>query len=226
MGYPALMETATFPASSRRRIGLALMAYGIVGVVLAVVVAVAGVYAALRLDDVLARAEAQRTELVATLDATGELLGSLVRTLDTAKPGFDQTATLTTNLAQLATDISGTADALAGRLDVQILGLQPFAGLGVQVQGIARQTSGLADGLTALTPSISGLTGDITAVGQGLQSLQQRLGAVEERIAAIGPLDEYGRLALLVLALVVLLDIWLAIPAAVAIEVGRRLRRA
>ena len=44
-------------------------------------------------------------------------------------------------------------------------------------------------------------------------------------MAALGPFDAYGRWLFIGLVLVVLLDVWLAIPAALAIVVGRRLRR-
>ena len=58
-------------------------------------------------------------------------------------------------------------------------------------------------------------------------SLYKRLASAEtsERIDALGPFDQTGRILAIGLVLIVLLDLWLAIPAVTAIVVGRRLRR-
>ena len=219
------MTEPLFAPDSRRRLGLALVAYGIVGLVLAVAVAVAGLMAALRVDDVTARIEAQRVELVAAVGTTTELVGTLADTLDVARPGLDQVTTSAGRLSALADQISTTADDLAGRLDVQILGLQPFAGMGVQVRGIAEQTRGLASDLETIAPAITAASQGTGSIADGLRSLETRLSSLEARMAALGPFDEYGRWLFVGLILVVLLDLWLAIPAALAIVVGRRLRQ-
>jgi methyl-accepting chemotaxis protein len=214
-----------FAPDTRRRLALALIAYGVVGLVLAVAVAVAGVMGALRIDDVTARIEAQRVELVAAVGTTTDLVGTLADTLVVARPGLDQVTTSAGRLSALADQISTTADDLAGRLDVQILGLQPFAGMGVQVRGIAEQTRGLSSDLETIAPAITAASESTGSIADGLWSLETRLSNLEARMAALGPFDEYGRWLLVGLVLVVLLDLWLAIPAALAIVVGRRLRR-
>jgi methyl-accepting chemotaxis protein len=214
-----------FAPDTRRRLALALIAYGVVGLVLAVAVAVAGVMGALRIDDVTARIEAQRVELVAAVGTTTDLVGTLADTLVVARPGLDQVTTSAGRLSALADQISTTADDLAGRLDVQILGLQPFAGMGVQVRGIAEQTRGLSSDLETIAPAITAASESTGSIADGLRSLETRLSNLEARMAALGPFDEYGRWLLVGLVLVVLLDLWLAIPAALAIVVGRRLRR-
>jgi hypothetical protein len=203
---------------------MALIAYGVVGLILAVTVAVAGIVAALRVDDVTVRVEAQRLELVSAVGTMTGLVGTLAETLDQARPGLDQVTTAAGRLSALADQISTTADDLAGRLDVQILGLQPFAGMGVQVRGIAEQTRGLSGDLTTIAPAITAASQGTGAIADGLRDLEVRLTTLEARMAALGPFDEYGRWLFIGLVLVVLLDIWLAIPAAIAIVVGRRLR--
>jgi len=225
MGYAAVMTEPLFAPDSRRRLGLALVAYGIVGLVLAVTVATAGILAALRTDDAMARLEAQRTELVAAVATTTDLVGTLADTLDQARPGLEQVTVSAGRLSALSDQISTTADELAGRLDVQILGLQPFAGLGVQVRGIAEQTRGLQGDLATIAPAITAASEGTGRIADGLRTLETRLTTLEGTIGALGPFDEYGRWLFIGLVLVVLLDIWLAIPAALAIVVGRRLRR-
>jgi methyl-accepting chemotaxis protein len=214
-----------FTPDSRRRLGLALVVYGVVGLVLAVVIAVAGLIGALRIDDVTARIEAQRVELVAAVSTTTDLVGTLADTLDVARPGLEQVTTSAGRLSALADQISTTADDLAGRLDVQILGLQPFAGMSVQVRGIAEQTRGLAGDLETIAPAITAASQGTGRIADDLRSLETRMVGLEARMAALGPFDEYGRWLFVGLVLVVLLDVWLAIPAALAIVVGRRLHR-
>jgi hypothetical protein len=214
-----------FPPASSRRLGLALVVYGVIGLLLALTVGGAGIIAALRVDDVAARVEAQRAELVAAVATTTQLVGTLADTLDQARPGLDQVTVSASRLSALADQISTTADDLAGRLDVQILGLQPFAGMGVQVRGIAEQTRGLKDDLATIAPAITAASAGTGSIADDLRDLEARMTTLEARMAALGPFDEYGRWLFIGLVLVVLLDVWLAIPAGLAIVVGRRLRQ-
>jgi hypothetical protein len=225
MGYAARMSEPLFSPDSRRRLGLALVAYGVVGIVLAVVIAGTGLWAALRVDDVSARIESQRTELVAAVATTTDLVGTLADTLDRARPGLEQVTISASRLSTLADQISTTADDLAGRLDVRILGLQPFAGMSTQVRGIADQTRGLQGDLATIAPAITAASDGTGSIADGLRALETRLGTLEARMSALGPFDEYGRWLFIGLVLVVLLDVWLAIPAALALVIGRRLRR-
>jgi hypothetical protein len=210
---------------SRRRIGGALIAYGVVGVVLAALVAAAGLYGALRLDDALARVEAERAELAATVAAAADALAGVITTMDASRPGVDRLTSLTTQLSGVAGDIGTAADDLASRMDVNVLGFQPFAGLGDQMSAIGGQVRGVAAELEAMGPAVAAVGSGTAGISTSLVTLQARLAAVSQRIDALGPFDQTGRILAIGLVLVVLLDLWLAIPAVTAIVVGRRLRR-
>lgn len=238
MSYPPGVDTASaalaaadeptplrLSRTSRRRIGAALIAYGMVGAILALLVAGAGLWGALRLDDAMARIEAQRVELVGTIGAAADALASTIATVDAARPGFDQLASLTARLGGVAGDAGSAVDDLAGRMDVSVLGFQPFAGLGAQMSGVAGQLRSVSDELAAVGPAVDGVAAGTAGVMTSLAALQARLEAVSGRIEALGPFDQTGRILAGGLALVILLDLWLVIPAVTAVVVGRRLRR-
>lgn len=242
MPYPRAVEPAPAPApatpppsdertpllvsrSSRRQIGSALIAYGIVGTILAILVAGAGLWGAFRLDDTLSRVEAQRVELAATVGAAADALASVVTTVEASRPGIDQLSGLTTKLSGVAGDIGTAADDLASRMDVSVLGFQPFAGLGAQMSGIGTQIRGVATDLEAIGPAVTAVADGTAGITTSLATLQARLDALSARIEALGPFDQTGRALAVGIVLLVLLDLWLAIPALTAIVVGRRLRR-
>jgi ABC-type transporter Mla subunit MlaD len=211
--------------SSRQRVGAALIAYGVVGTLLAILVAGAGLYGAVRLDDALARIEAERAELASTVAAAADALASVTATLEASRPAIDGLTGLTGQLATVARDIGTSADDLAARMDVTVLGFQPFAGLGEQMRGIGGQVNGVATELEAMAPAVGAVAQGTAGIGASLVTLQARLDAVSQRIEAMGPFDQTGRILAIGLVLVVLLCLWLAIPAVTAIFVGRRLRR-
>jgi methyl-accepting chemotaxis protein len=217
---PLLMSRA-----SRRRIGAALVAYGIVGTILAVLVAAAGIFGAFRLDDALARIEAERAELAATVAAAADALARVSATFEASRPGLDRLTSMTGQLSTVAGDIGLAADDLASRMDVSVLGFQPFAGLGDRMSGIGDQMQSVASDLQGIGPAVSAVADGTAGISASLVTLQARLDAVAARIDALGPFDETGRILAVGLLLVVLLDLWLAIPALTAIVVGRRLRR-
>lgn len=211
--------------ASRKRIGAALVAYGIVGTILAFMVAGAGLYGAVRLDDAVSRVEAQRAELAATVGAAADALASVVSTVEASRPGIDRLTSMTGQLSGVAGDIATAANDLAGRMDVSVLGFQPFAGLGAQMSAIGSQVGGVAADLEAIGPAVAAVADGTAGISASLVTLQARLAAVSERIDALGPFDQTGRILAIGLVLIVLLDLWLAIPAVTAIVVGRRLRR-
>ncbi len=211
--------------SSRRQIGSALIAYGIVGTILAILVAGAGLWGAFRLDDTLSRVEAQRVELAVTVGAAADALASVVTTVEASRPGIDQLSDLTSKLSGVAGDIGTAADDLASRMDVTVLGFQPFAGLGAQMSGIGAQIRSVATDLDAIGPAVTAVADGTAGISTSLSTLQARLDAVSARIDALGPFDQTGRALAIGIVLLVLLDLWLAIPALTAIVVGRRLRR-
>ncbi len=217
--------SASLSLPNSRRVGAALVAYGLVGLVLAVALAAAGVMAALGLGDSAARLDADRVELVATVSTTATLVDTVADTLDTARPGLDRVTTSAGRLASLADQISATADTLAGRLDIQVLGVQPFAGMSDEVRGISAQTRGLSEDLSRIAPAVTAASEGSAETADGLRALGARLSTLGSRLDSLGTLEAYGRWLTLGVALAVLLDLWLAIPAAAAIVVGRRVLR-
>ena len=173
------------PSHHRRRLlGLGLVAYGVIGLILFVAVAVA-------IDRPLERAQAlsasldqERAQLVATMSQAQTALadmslgvGGVDTSLSDAKGATERAATIASSLA---TNMFGLRDAMS----LSIFGAQPLIGLAGGFDTSGQQLSTLGTELTTIGTSLDANRGAVTTASTDLGQLAQSLGSLTSLVSA------------------------------------------
>ncbi|HEU0244768.1 MAG TPA: hypothetical protein VFQ75_12770, partial [Candidatus Limnocylindrales bacterium] len=111
-----------------RRMGTTLLVFGVIGMVVAGIVAaglIGGAIAARNLDERLA---AERVRLVKTLDRVDDAMAQTATTIENAGATLDTTSGTLASASGVLAQVAATSDDLSGSLDFSILGSQPLAG--------------------------------------------------------------------------------------------------
>ena len=222
------MTAGPTPGSLRaglRRLGAGLIAYGVVGLALALVAAIGLVYAAGRLTSVGDRVDRQITTVIDTLERTSTALAdasasatSFAVTIERTPPAVRQTAQA---IADLRTDLRSVQDQMAG---IVILGRSPLS-------GVSDAFGRMASNLDGLDTRLELIATDLESNRAALLRNADSLGAFGDQLAAISTELEGGlvedsledvRIAVVIVSVVVLA--WMTLPAAGALWLGRWLR--
>jgi hypothetical protein len=202
-----------------------LLGYGVLSLVLAVLVLVGTIVIATRLDASAERLLDRVERIATTLETTAGALDQGVasterfeRTLDDLAPTLQRTTFALRSGSGTLTEFAATADRIS------ILGSRPFASL------TASLTTTAAD-LLALATSLDGNATTLETSRAAIAQMRTALPPVAERLRALRTnlepdvrsiLDD---VALIVPVAGILFAVWLGIPGAGAIELGRRIRR-
>jgi len=204
---------------------MAMLALGLVGMVLATVVAVGlfgGAIAARNLDQRLADDKAR---LVAMLERVDTTVGQLVTTTG---HGADTLATTSDTLASAGTvlgQVADTATELSTSIDISILGSRPLAGAAARFGQLATDVSGFQVKAEALAQNLAVNTTDVRGLATEIEALRADIATLKDRIAGF---ETTGALVSLLIGGFVLLGLlvaWLAVAAAFLAWAGLRLRR-
>jgi hypothetical protein len=208
-----------------RRLATGLIAYGIIGLVLALIAAIALIYASGRLSAMAGRAEAQMDTVVETLDRTAAVLTdasasatSFAVTLERTPPVVRQTAA---TIVQIREDLR-SAQAQMG--DVQILGRQPLAGVADAFGRMASNLDGLDTRLELIAGDLESNRSALLANAASLGALGEQLGTIAEQLQTGVVGESVDDLRIAVIIVMVVLLVWITIPAAGALWLGAWLR--
>jgi hypothetical protein len=209
-----------------RRLSLGLIAYGIIGLVLALVGALALTWVGGRVGGVADRTGEQVEAIVSTLDQTALVLSSMgtsatsfAGTLERTPPAVRQTAQTVGNLRENLILVESQLSA------INILGARPLANaanlfgqMATDLEGLDRRLEVIAADLDNNRAALLDNSTKLQSLGTELEGLADglRAGVVEESLADI---------QLILAALSVLLVVWLAFPAAGALALGWWIRR-
>jgi hypothetical protein len=209
-----------------RRLSLGLIAYGIVGLVLAVVGAFALMWVGGRVGGIADRTGEQVESIVSTLDQTALVLSSMgtsatsfAGTLERTPPAVRQTAQTVGNLRENLVLVESQLSA------INILGARPLANaanlfgqMATDLQGLDTRLEVIAGDLDNNREALADNSTKLQALGTELEGLADGLrgGVVEESMADI---------QLILAVLSVLLVVWLAFPAVGALALGWWIRR-
>jgi hypothetical protein len=196
----------------RRRLGLVLMVWGVVG--LAVLGTALGfVNGALSGSGGPIGLDNQRQQLVLLLDASADALEGARNAAATADDSLVSAGGAAGSAASFMQELSGTMTELATSLRISILGSQPFAAPADDMDRVAASAARVAADLDVAATGIR-LGGEDMAVLAGeLEEMQQEVRTLREGLG--GTIDTRGwqLLATVVLA-------WLAVPAVISLVVG------
>jgi type IV secretory pathway VirB2 component (pilin) len=204
-----------------RRLGAALVAFGVVGLVLVAAAVVMLLAAGPSLDELGAVSE--------RAGPTRQALADAQRTLDDLSKSADALegtlASSRTSLADAAVASRSLADALTGvsaAMGIEILGNRPFAGVG---QGLGTASDGVrrvADDLTALGERLGTHAGDAHRIAGDAAALRDSVQRIDASLQGPPGFGLAGSVAVVRLVLMGLLA-WLGVLAGACVLVGRRL---
>ena len=222
-------------SSARRPLGLrgglgrlatGLIAYGLVGLVVAALGLGGLLWINGRINTAADRATTTIAELTATLDRTATALEDASATAGTFATTIDNAST---TLDQAATTISTVQPQLAALQDqfrsINILGAQPLSraadlmgSIATSISGLDQRLDGVSSALRANHDALQANRDSLAALGTQMRSLADRLksGVLEESLA-----DLQAVVTILILVFVM----WAVVPAIGALLFGIWLRR-
>ena len=226
--------TAPSPAVRRRRglraglrrLRIGLLAYGSVGLLLALVGLAALVWVNGRMSALAERVDAEVGQLADAIESSATALKdagasatSFTTTLERTPPSVRQAAVTVRNLRPSLRDLETQLSA------INILGSQPFGRAAALFGTMATDLEGLDTQLDLIATDLDGNRGALAANARSLDALGTRLAAQAARLRSGMVHDGVEDVrALLLLALVAFLA-WTAVPAVGALALGWWLRR-
>jgi methyl-accepting chemotaxis protein len=208
----------------RSRLGTALLLFGVIGMVLAAVIAaglVGGAISARNLND---RLQSEQVQLVEMLGRLNDSVDHLATSTDNAGQTLRTTQAVVEAVGGVASGLGSTASRLGSALDVNILGQRPFAGAAESLGSVSTQLDTLGTQVTALATNVETNADDMSQVAVRVREMSQDLKTITDRIEAFDRTGEVVSLIVGGILLGGLLVAWIAIAAAFCAWVGWRLR--
>lgn len=208
------------------RLATGLIAYGLIGLAVAVLGLVALGWASGRIAGLADTVDAEASQLVVTLDRTADALRDAGISATAFASTLERTPPSVRQAAQTIRTLRPNLEAIAAQLDsINILGTQPLSGPAQLFGEMAADLDGLDTRLDLIADD---LDSDRTALLQNADSLRDlgdRTEVLADRVRTgfiQGGLDDLR--AVLVLTILVFVG-WTAVPAAGALALGVWLRR-
>ncbi len=209
-----------------RRLSRGLIAYGVVGLLVAALGLAAMVWINGRIESLGDRVSSSVDELVVTLDRTAVALDDAATTAGTFTTTIEQSAEALSAAADTIAGVRGNLETLESVLRaVDILGLTPLGPAADAVGGIANAIEGLDTRLASIADSLEGNQAALAANAESLQRVADSTAAMADRLRSgvvEASLDDVQAVLVVVLLLMVA---WTSVPAFGALGVGIWLRR-
>jgi hypothetical protein len=212
-------------ARDRRRLGMAMLAYGVLGTLLFAGLLVGLVAAGSVLSDAPDRAAAGIDRVVRVLDSTADTLASVELTLDNAGTTLTTTAQTIDGAASTLTGIGGNLDSIGtGLTAFSILGATPLATVGGSVSSLADQVSGIGGQIGGISSGLTTNATDTASVATEIAGLRSDLRELRDALVGLD-LAAFGRTVSLVRYAMVAVVAWLAVGSIGLAWFGWRLRK-
>lgn len=223
---PAAAPPPPVSRAGLRRLSTGLVAYGAIGLAIAIVGLFALLYAGQRISGLAERTTTQVESIIGTLDRTATVLDdagatavSFASTLERMPPIVDQAATTLGNL-------QGSLRAIESQLAAfSILGATPLTDVAERFGQIAADLDGLDTRLGLLATDLGDNKERLLANAESLRALGAQLSVLADDLRAGVIEDSLADVQLVLTILFLLLVAWTAVPAAGALGVGLWLRR-
>ena len=229
MTIPAPEVVARRPVTLRRglrRLSTGLIAYGLIGLALALIGAFALVWVGGRVGAVADRTGEQVELIVSTLDETANVLASMGTsatsfsgTLERTPPAVRQTAATVANLRANLTLVQGQLAA------INILGARPLADAANLFGQMAADLEGLDGRLEVIAADLDANRTALLDNSTRLQALGTELDGVADGLRAGSIEESLADVQLILIVLSGLLIVWALLPAVGALGLGWWLRR-
>jgi len=210
---------------NRRRLGTGMLVFGLAGVLMAGVVAVAlvlGAFAARNLDD---RLTADQARIAASLTRLSATMESLAMTMDNAGTTLETSSEAMADAQAVLDTASASMLSLSGALDISILGSRPFAGASQNLEELARTIATFEGKATTLGANLYQNSVDAGVMTDQVRDLKTQLNELAVRITGFDRIGELVALLIGGIVLAALLTAWVAVAAGFCAWVGWKLRR-
>ncbi len=183
------MDEASLRAARRRGrrikwLGLALIAYGVIGVVIFAVVAVAINRPLERVGELAQSVEEQRAALIDTMEQTEDTIRQMsesVRRMDASLEDAQAAVNRSSTIAQsVALSMFQLRDSM--NITIPIINTQPFAGLAPSFDQAGQQLQLLSTDLVTIATSLETNQGDVVVTADSLVSLADSVGVLTETV--------------------------------------------
>jgi hypothetical protein len=228
---PETTMTPLTPVVPDLRLGLGrlsrgLIAYGVVGLILAAICLAVLFYVSSRFDAAGERVETTMGELATTIDRTADVLHDASSTADSFTVTLGRTEEAVSAAADTIIGVRTNLETLESVLrTVNILGVTPLGTAADAVGGIAGSIKGLDSRLTAIADGLVTNGDSLAANATSLGQLGDSTAALAERLRSGVVEDSMADVQLVVVVMLVLMAAWAAVPAAGALAFGIWLRR-
>jgi hypothetical protein len=209
-----------------QRLGRGLIAYGIIGLVVAVIGLGAVVYVNTRLDAAGQRVAESMDPLATTLERTATALHDASTTARTFAVTLDRTEESVSAAADTIIGVRTNLETLRDVLRaVNILGVSPLGPAADSVGGIASSIEGLDSRLTAIADGLVGNRASLAANATSLGRLGDSTAVLAERLRSGVVQDSVEDVRSVIVLILLLLTALTVVPAIGALAFGLWLRR-
>ncbi len=223
------MTAGPVPRSLRSgllRLAIGLIAYGLIGIALTVVAAIALGWAGGRLSAVGGHVDTQIASVVETLDRTSTAIADAGTSATSFSGTMERTPPVVRQTAQAIADVRADLRAAEGQFSqIDILGRRPLGGVAEAFGRMATNLDGLDTQLDVIATDLESNRAALVANATSLSALGERLGLVAEDLRGGVVEDGFADLQASATILAIILLIWMTVPAIGALWLGWWLRR-
>lgn len=229
---PAAPVPSTSPSSdatlrhSLRRFSTGLIAYGVIGLVVAAIGLGMLLYVGNRVAGLAERTTTRIDSIATTLDKTATALSDAGNTADSFAQTLDRTPPAVRQAADMVGNLEDDLLAIQGQLAAfSILGANPLSKVAEVFGSISSNIEGLDTRLTSIAESLEGNRGALLTNADSLRALGTQIQSVSDDLRSGVVKESLADVQLILTVLFVLLVAWTAVPAAGALWIGWYLRR-
>lgn len=209
-----------------RRLGTGLLAFGIVGLVLAGVAALALLVGAVGAASLDSRLQDDQARLANALDRLTTTVDGLATSTSNAGATLETTQQTISDAGLVLDGLASASDATANSLDVSILGNQPFAGASARLRDLAVRVRTLRGDIDQLATKVGTNAADVQALSRRLADVHADLEELTTQVRDADSLESVTRPLVLGILLAALLVAWIAVGAGALAWAGWRIRAA
>jgi hypothetical protein len=208
------------------RLANGLIAYGVIGLILAVAAAIALVWAGGRFASLGGRIETQVASIADTLDRTADVLLDASSSATSFAVTLERTPPIVRQVADAVGDIETSLQGVSTQLSqFEILGRQPLAGTAERVSTMAAALDGLDARLELVAGDLEGNRDALLANSASLGALSEQLTSVADQLRGDDLASALADIRAVLLVFGLILLTWIVLPSAGALALGWWLRR-
>jgi tetrahydromethanopterin S-methyltransferase subunit B len=208
----------------QRRAGTTMLVFGVIGIALAGLIALALAGTAIAARDLDERLVAEQAQLAEAIDELAATTAAVVTSMENASSTLETSSTSILRARDVLDALASATTSLADGLEISILGSQPFAGAAVRFRAFSEQVAIFREDAGGISDRLTTNADDMSALAVRVESMETRLRDYADRIAGSTRIEAIGTWIGTGVLLGGLLAIWLAVAAGACAWVGWRLR--